>query len=267
MVRLRAKDCSMLLLWVGAMYTLPLLTTAASINSQEPSTRNNRRHGKSGSSRRDSADTADSVYTNLPLKPSLVMIPLDLQETVNSDLDPDVNNLDQFHLLDIMGEDYDSHFMSLRRPSEMTSNPNGTLLYQFTKEDTPRGKMPDEIEALTQKAIQLSADGYELRVKFNRKTKKKIQKFLWSYSYCPVRYKWKELSIRFWPRWIKEGRCDNKRSCSIPAGMSCQPTKMKNIKLLRYYCPYKGNCEWIKISYPILSQCTCACPPQSDSDY
>ncbi|XP_067949258.1 noggin-2-like [Watersipora subatra] len=240
---------------------LPLHTYSASINSNGKSepTRNTRRHSK--------GSRKETVYESLPLQPSMVMVPLDLQESVNPDLDPDVENLDNFHLLDIMGEDYDSKYMSLRKPSEMDSNPDGKLLYQFTKDQLPRGDMPAEIEALSGKTIELSEGGPELKIKFSRKARRKIQKFFWSYSYCPVRYRWKELSIRFWPRWIKEGECENKRSCSIPAGMKCQPSKIQNISILRYYCPFSGTCEWIKIQYPILAQCSCGCQQYSDSDY
>ena len=195
------------------------------------------------------------------------MIPLDIQETVNKDLDPDLDNLDTIELLGIMGKDYNREFMSIRQPAEMRTNPNGTLLYKFSNKQVPLGPMPEEIEALSDKAVKLSDDGPELRIKFSRKTKRKLQKFLWSYSYCPVRYRWKELSIRFWPRWIKTGQCESKRSCSIPAGMTCQPSKMQNIKLLRYYCPFAGNCHWIKIEYPILAECSCGCQQYTDSDY
>ena len=239
--------------------TLPLTSHSASLGASEA---HSRRHGKSKSSSRRS-----NSYTKLPLKPSLVMIPLDIQETVNKDLDPDLDNLDTIELLGIMGTDYNREFMSIRQPAEMRTNPNGTLLYKFSNKQVPLGPMPEEIEALSDKAVKLSDDGPELRIKFSRKTKRKLQKFLWSYSYCPVRYRWKELSIRFWPRWIKTGQCESKRSCSIPAGMTCQPSKMQNIKLLRYYCPFAGNCHWIKIEYPILAECSCGCQQYTDSDY
>ena len=248
-------------LWTAAIILalLPQHINSASIR-KAGSSRNAHRHSKS--SRRE------TPYDTLPLKPSLVMVPLDLIETPNPALDPDVDNLDEMHLLDVLGEDYDKNkkYISLRRPAELDSKPDGTLEYQFTKEQTPQGETPDEIAALSAKTVQLS-EGVELRIKFSRKTKRKIQKFLWSYSYCPVRYKWKQLSVRFWPRWIKEGQCENKRSCSIPAGMKCQPSKMQNITLLRYYCPVTGSCEWIKIQYPILAQCSCGCQQFSNSDY
>lgn len=210
-------------------------------------------------------------HQRMPLQPSPVMIPLDIQESPNKELDPDLENTDEYELLTMLGSDYERQFMSLRQPLDMILNPNGTLHYQFKKDQTPSdGKMPPEIAALSGKEISLSNDGPSLKIKFKKRTKSKIQKFLWAYSYCPVRYKWKTLSIRFWPRWIKTGTCDNQRSCSIPAGMTCQPTKMRNIRILRYYCPIPGSkksCQWIKFEYPILDQCTCMCDKSSPQPF
>lgn len=210
-------------------------------------------------------------HQNMPLRPSPVMIPLDIQESPNKDLDPDLEKTDEYELLTMLGSDYSRQFMSLRQPLDMILNPNGTLHYAFKKDQTPSdGKMPSEIAALSGREITLSNDGPSLKIKFKKKTKSKIQKFLWAYSYCPVRYKWKTLSTRFWPRWIKTGSCDNQRSCSIPAGMTCQPTKMRNIRILRYYCPIPGSkksCQWIKFEYPILDECTCMCDKASQQAF
>ena len=222
---------------------------------------NLRRHDKTNT--RNNKQDWTPFPQNMPLRPSPVMIPLDIRESKNKDLDPDLDKLDEYELLTMLGSDYDRQFMSLRQPLDMIINPNGTLHYQFKKDQTPsEGEMPSEIEALSGKEILLSKGGPSLKIKFKKRTKSKIQKFLWAYSYCPVRYKWKTLSIRFWPRWIKTGTCDNQRSCSIPAGMNCQPTKMRNIRILRYYCPIRGSkssCQWIKFEYPILDKCTCMC--------
>lgn len=208
-------------------------------------------------------------YKKMPLRPSPVMIPLDIQESPDKDLDPDLDNLNEFELLALLDKDYDRKFMSLRQPLDMILNPNGTLHYEFKKDQTPSsGRMPPEIAALSAKEVKISSDGPKLKIKFKKRTKTKLQKFLWAYSYCPVRYRWKTLSVRFWPRWIKTGACDNQRSCSIPAGMTCQPTKMRNIRILRYYCPIRGSkrsCRWIKFEYPILDKCTCMCNPNQQT--
>lgn len=244
--------CNKMLHLVAILLLLPQIDSASF--RQDSSTR-----------RHKPKERHQTVYTSLPLNPSVVMVPLDIQETVNKDLDP--TDIDEFELLTIMGSDYDRQYMSFREPADLKTHPNGTLVYKFKDNQTPaEGQMPGELTALEERSIRLAEDGPELRIKFNRRTKKKLQRFLWAYSYCPVRYKWKQLSTRFWPRWIKTGECENKRSCSIPVGMTCQPSKMSNIKLLRYYCPSsKRTCQWIKIEYPILVQCSCGC--QSYGDY
>lgn len=232
-------------------------------DGEVPHIRRHGRHNRPSRGGRDAKPDWTVLHQKIPLRPSPVMIPLDIQESPDKDLDPDVDNLDEYELLKMLDKEYDRQFMSLRKPLDMILKPNGTLHYQFKKDQTPsNGKMPAEIEALSGKEIKLSSDGPSLRIKFKKRTKTKLQKFLWAYGYCPVRYKWKTLSIRFWPRWIKVGACDNQRSCSIPAGMTCQPTKMRNISILRYYCPIPGSkssCQWIKFQYPILDQCTCMC--------
>lgn len=214
----------------------------------------------------------ESILDSLPLKPSpVIMVPLTLQETVDKDLDPGPADLDEITLLDKMGSDFDSYYMSISAPLEMKIKPHGELEYSFKKGERPRGPMPEDFTVLDNRYIKLSEDGPEIKIRASKKTRRKLQKFLWAYSYCPVRYMWRELSKRFWPRYIKLGACENKRSCSMPAGMTCQPSKLKYVTLLRFYCPVRGSrksCQWIKIDYPILSECSCGCQPVNNSaDY
>ena len=211
-----------------------------------------------------------NFYQDIPLKPSSsAMIPLDIQESPNKDLDPDIDSLDEYKLLTILGEDYDRQFMALREPLEMKLYPDGRLHYQLDGKNTPEdSELPAQLQALSRREIKMLDDSPPLRVRFSKRIRRKLQKFLWTYSYCPVRYKWKELSVRFWPRWIRTGSCDSGRSCSIPEGMTCQPAQMRNIKILRYYCPIVGskkNCHWIKFQYPILDKCSCACQNKNDN--
>lgn len=214
--------------------------------------------------------TRQNVFDTLPLRPSpMVMVPLPLEESINKDLDPDSDHLDEIKLLNQMGLDFDSHYMSVSAPLEMKTRPKGELEYSFKKGERPRGPMPDDFAMLDSRSIKLSEDGPEIKMRASKKTRRKLQKFLWAYSYCPVRYTWQELSVRFWPRYIKMGACENKRSCSVPAGMTCQPSKLIYVRLLRFYCAVRGSrksCQWVKIKYPILSECSCSCQPYSNSD-
>jgi len=88
------------------------------------------------------------------------------------------------------------------------------------------------------------------------KTRLLVQKYLAAYSYCPVHYQWRDLGLRFWPRWIREGDCndgqgttgymkkngndarenDVTRSCSFPPGMTCKPQKSSIKTILWWHC-------------------------------
>uniref|UniRef100_A0A915I9G7 Uncharacterized protein n=1 Tax=Romanomermis culicivorax TaxID=13658 RepID=A0A915I9G7_ROMCU len=99
-----------------------------------------------------------------------------------------------------------------------------------------------------------------------------IIRYMYKYSTCPVFYHWKHLNVRFWPRYVKVGQCHefesdqnepkNKISCSIPAGMSCQPAAVKETSILRWICTSSGGhkgrkCRWTEMLYPILTSCKC----------
>ncbi|XP_071451984.1 noggin-2-like [Hetaerina americana] len=117
--------------------------------------------------------------------------------------------------------------------------------------------------------------------------RRKLRRLLLSITHCPVRWTWKDVGIRFWPRWVKEGKC-GEPTCSIPAGMVCRPARKRRITLLRWYCrEWKDlgdlltgegsggkaswaaeenggssnlKCQWIKVEYPIVTECSCQCP-------
>lgn len=74
--------------------------------------------------------------------------------------------------------------------------------------------------------------GSKLRTRLSPKLKRKLIQFLWAYTACPILQKWRDLGIRFWPRWLKEGHCESKRSCSIPPSMTCSPSEAEYKVLL-----------------------------------
>lgn len=63
---------------------------------------------------------------------------------------------------------------------------------------------------------------------------------------CSVEYVWSDLGKSFWPRWIKKGRCGrtDTMSCSWPPGMSCVPSSIRVLNLLRWHC-------WQVVIHPI----------------
>jgi len=105
----------------------------------------------------------------------------------------------------------------------------------------PVGDMPPFLRKMNFRHIKLP-DGSRLRTRISAKLRKKLQQFLWAYTACPVVYRWKDLGIRFWPRYLREGQChEGKTSCSIPPGMKCRPAAKVYKTLLRWHCPPPPN--------------------------
>ncbi|XP_067128403.1 noggin-2 [Centruroides vittatus] len=190
---------------------------------------------------------------------------MDLIEPPDKIYDPKPEEVNVKALRDKMGRNYDPKFMSEQRPVENLLHPNGTteLGYRRNKKGrlVPAGNMPNEIRHLRLHNIQFP-DGSRVRMKVGKKMRRKFKQLLWAYTYCPVTYRWKDLGVRFWPRWIREGSCTNVGSCSFPRGMSCKPRKSVNKLVLRWHCQnwnQKKLCKWIPVRYPIITECSCSC--------
>ncbi|KAM4717975.1 LOW QUALITY PROTEIN: noggin-like [Anableps anableps] len=96
----------------------------------------------------------------------------------------------------------------------------------------------------------------------NKKLKRRLQQWLWAYSFCPVAYTWTDLGSRFWPRYLRVGSCVSKRSCSVPEGMVCRPANSTHLTVLRWWCLQRRSglkCAWIPAQYPVITDCKCAC--------
>lgn len=150
----------------------------------------------------------------------------------------------------------------------------------------PTGKMPAEIRDLDTKYFTLP-DGRRLRTRISGQLRRKMQQYLWGRSMCPVQRRWKDLGLRFWPRWLLEGHCvKGETSCSVPAGMYCRATSNQYKTLLRWHCRTSPSatlqqynslqpgsktlmhgaavnpvrvCQWIKVEYPVVTECGCGC--------
>ena len=171
---------------------------------------------------------------------------------------PSGTDLDFKRLMAKLGKFYEPAFMSCVRPLESFLAPNGTLAYSYDGV-RPKGKVPRELRHLS---VRVPGRRRRFRVK-GRRNRRKMIRFLSAYIYCPVLYRWKDLGAQFWPRWLREGLCYRDRSCSIPAGMSCTPKTFTHKTLLYWDCrrvTSKGEkCSWIRIQYPVITKCGCAC--------
>ncbi|GIY94505.1 hypothetical protein CEXT_625661 [Caerostris extrusa] len=143
---------------------------------------------------------------------------LDLIEPKDKRYDPKPEDLSPRALRERLDRDFDKQFMSETRPLESILHPNGTVEFSFKRTKrgklVPSSKMPKEIRHLRLHALKLP-DGSRFRMKVGKKMRRKFKQMLWAYTYCPVAYRWKDLGLRFWPRWIKEGSCLTLGSCSL----------------------------------------------------
>ncbi|XP_061702233.1 noggin-1 [Syngnathoides biaculeatus] len=192
--------------------------------------------------------------------PSDTLPLVDLREDPDPALDPRERDLNETELLGLLG-DFDSRFLAL---SPMPSGQDG-----FAGNDDPRedaellqksgGVVPKEIRALD---LDVQLQGRRPIKPISKKLKRRLQQWLWAYSFCPVRYSWSDLGARFWPRYVRAGSCLAKRSCSLPEGMLCQPAASTHLTLLRWRCAHRKaglKCAWIPVHYPVITDCKCAC--------
>lgn len=205
--------------------------------------------------------------------------PPDLIEDPNRSHDPRPLELNTTLLRAKLGRNLDPAFMSVLRPKETQDFYNHSeFLFRRNRRGrlVPVGDMPKHLKDMDFKYIRLP-DGTKLRTRVSAKLKRKLQQFLWGFTACPVAYRWKDLGLRFWPRWLKEGHCQaGKTSCSIPPGMKCRPSGTVHKTILRFHCrptvfsnaalqTIPRVCQWIKVEYPIVTQCACACPSANNS--
>lgn len=206
-----------------------------------------------------SIDNSISLHGGRRPSPSNVLPVLELEENPDPSFDPKEKDLDYRTLRRLLGNNlFDKEYMSHPRPLADILMPNGSLDFQLRK-GRPRGRRPMFIKYFG-KPIRTGNDVLKLQVP--RRTKHKVKKYLWNYTHCPVHHTWKDLGKRFWPRWFKEGQCYKGRSCSIPPGMMCRPSDSTTKTILRWHCQgwqRASHCRWIKIQYPVITKCACAC--------
>lgn len=207
------------------------------------------------------------------VKPPLLLRPLpsddlpvlDLVEPAGHVYDPGPEDLDAAALQRILAGHFDPKFMAVHRPKESLLHPNGSLQPGFRLKKgrlVPARPMPRELQRIRLKSVDFPG-GIKLRLNMGRRMRRKMRQLLWTYTYCPLVYRWKDLGLRFWPRWIREGRCyKSRRSCSFPPGMTCREKRSTEKTLLRWHCrdwAQRRQCRWILATISVLVECSCSC--------
>ncbi|XP_034046324.1 noggin-like [Thalassophryne amazonica] len=178
---------------------------------------------------------------------------VELEEDPDPLFDPKERDLNETELKSVLG-DFDSRFMSVSPPVDDKYTGNDEL--DESEILKPGGVLPKEI-----RAVDFDVQ-FGKKHKPSKKLKRRLQQWLWAYSFCPVAYTWTDLGNRFWPRFVRVGSCLSKRSCSVPEGMVCKPANSTHLTILRWRClQRKGRlkCAWIPVQYPIITECKCSC--------
>jgi len=234
--------------------------------------------GRSGSS---AAGGSRRRWSKLRLRPTpdddvngLPVLPLDVDAGADRQLGPTSRDLEPRALTTLLGEEFDIEFMAITRPTDSVAHPNGTYLYDASA--LGRGGFPVRLPRLRGFRIPGSPDSVRRVAIKGRAARRRAQRYLAAYSYCPVFARWRDLGRRFWPRWIREGSCrgdQRARSCSVPPGMTCRPHRSATKTVLWWHCRTSARgrpgqvtsslsapaCGWIPIKYPIITACKCSC--------
>ncbi|KAF3699759.1 Noggin-3 Precursor [Channa argus] len=177
---------------------------------------------------------------------------VELKEDPDPVLDPKQGDLNETELKVVLG-DFDRRFLSVLPPVDDRHTGKDEL---DDAEIQKPGVLPKEI-----RAVDFDVQ-FGKKNKPSKKLKRRLQQWLWAYSFCPVVYNWIDLGNRFWPRYVRVGSCLTKRSCSVPEGMVCKPSNSTHLTILRWRCVQrKGGfkCAWIPVQYPIITDCKCSC--------
>ncbi|KAJ7989445.1 hypothetical protein DPEC_G00304610 [Dallia pectoralis] len=179
---------------------------------------------------------------------------VELKEDPDPIFDPKEKDLNETELRSVLG-DFDRRFISVSAPQDSKYTGNDDL-DDMDLLQKPSGPMPKDIRALD------FEQHFGKKHKPSKKLKRRLQQWLWSFSFCPVLYTWTDLGNRFWPRYMRAGGCQSKRSCSVPEGMLCKPANSTHLTILRWRCVQRKGalkCTWIPVQYPVITECKCAC--------
>ncbi|CAG5135926.1 unnamed protein product, partial [Candidula unifasciata] len=167
-------------------------------------------------------------------------------------------------LLKRLGSDFDSFWMSVDLPDDLLethvkqkldtslqeqlhtlnlTSLEHTLHAKFSSENGSRGDGSSSGTGNKNGGSDMTSDVLEV-----------VKSWLMQKSSCPVYYRWEDLGLLYWPRWVRIGMCSIKDTplfklgsetaskipkfspCSWPPGMHCVPAKARRLKILRWQC-------------------------------
>ncbi|XP_065644489.1 noggin-like isoform X3 [Hydra vulgaris] len=179
---------------------------------------------------------------------------------------PSIDERNPQKLLYILGNSYDTEFSSIAKPPSMKAREPST--------DDLDTDLPSSMKTHPTMSEEVLNAKFSSKVKgkkkeFGKRLTEKMQNYLWNLSKCPVKYKWIDLGENIFPQYIKRGSCSKKKTCSFPAGMTCEESKWKSVDILLYTCLKEYNsvsldCKWRPMPVNILTECSCQCKKQTE---
>ena len=138
---------------------------------------------------------------------------------------PKERNLDYDRLIRRLGDNFDSDWMSVNKPT-----------HGVAPEVLHKGQVDNRLaNKLSRVNFSYVDDNGEV-IELSAIERHAVEKWLLKRSSCEVHFSWADMTEVFWPRWIKNGFCDNNNGCSWPPGMRCVPAKSRPIKILNWQC-------------------------------
>ncbi|XP_017563560.1 noggin-1 [Pygocentrus nattereri] len=187
-------------------------------------------------------ESACQHYYALRPAPSDALPLVELHEDPDPALDPGERDLNETELRRALGH-FDARFLSTTPPLP-----------------------PEQEQREHERHLAGGSGDLGLKKKMKKKLqqqKKKRRRRLWlrERTLCPVAHAWSDLGARFWPRYVRLGSCSRERSCSVPPGMLCTSAASTHVTLLRWRCARRGTlkCAWIRVHYPVITECKCSC--------
>ena len=190
--------------------------------------------------------SAAQHYNYLRPEPTNEMPIPKIIENQDPTLDPPVSEINASKLKRKLGNHYKPEYMSLFPPPSIRSEPTLPL----------NKRLPMELRKVV-KRMQKKP------IRSRKKQMKMFNQLIEKTTSCPLRYRWKNMGVRFWPPYVKESYCDTTQSCSIPPGMNCKAAAYKNLTFLRWHCQGISSemkyCLWIEVQIPSVARCECGC--------
>ncbi|XP_005101021.1 uncharacterized protein LOC101851957 isoform X2 [Aplysia californica] len=188
-------------------------------------------------------------------------------------LTPRKKHLKPKRLMRRMGKDFDNFWMSAEMPESLletyVKRRIDTSLHQDMK-SLNWDALQREVESLARddnindtSTVRNDTSGENsdsVLNSLNSDVLNAVQSWLTRQASCPVYFKWEDLGLLFWPRWVRRGMCGEEAnsmssstsssssssssgsaseksvSCSWPPGMHCVPARSKKLKILRWQC-------------------------------